>query len=61
MERLMLTVSEVADCLHISRNKVYELLYSGALTSAKIGAARRIPVAALREFVTASTDPDRLP
>lgn len=59
MERLMLTVSEVADCLHISRNKVYELLYSGALASAKIGASRRIPVAALREFVAASTDPDR--
>ena len=34
MERLLLTVSEVAESLHLSRNKVYELLYSGALASA---------------------------
>ncbi len=55
----MLTVSEVAESLHVCRNKVYELLYSGALVSVKIGTSRRIPVVALHEYVAACSDPDR--
>jgi excisionase family DNA binding protein len=51
MERLLLTVPEVAAALSLGRNKVYELIYSGALTSVKIGTARRVPALALREFV----------
>ena len=58
MERLLLTVSEVAESLHLSRNKVYELLYSGALASAKIGGCRRVSVAALHDYIASIQDPE---
>ena len=51
LEDRMYTVDEVRDLLRLSRSKVYELLQTGELASIKIGAARRIPAKALREFV----------
>jgi excisionase family DNA binding protein len=50
--KLLLTVSEAASVLGISRSVVYELLLAGKIRSIKIGRSRRIPFAVLEEFVT---------
>jgi excisionase family DNA binding protein len=51
MEKLLLSPSEAAAYLSIGRSKVYELMRLGELRSVKIGGSRRIPRAALGEFV----------
>lgn len=51
MDKLLLTPEEAADRLSVGRSKVYELIGSGRLRSVRIGASRRIPAAALVEFV----------
>ncbi len=51
MEKLLLTAEEAAEVLGVSRTKVFELMHSRALRSVKIGGSRRIPAAALREYV----------
>ncbi len=56
--RLLLTPEEAADRLALSRTTIYELIRTGELRSVKIGRARRIPVAALGEYVTGLFDPD---
>ena len=43
---------DAARALGVSRTKVYELMRSGALRSVRVGGLRRVPVAALNEFVT---------
>jgi excisionase family DNA binding protein len=50
---LLLTLKEAGDSLRISRPKLYELMAAGQLRSVKIGGSRRIPTAALAEFVAA--------
>ena len=52
MTRLLLTVPEAAEALAISRSKLYELLTSGAIVSIRIGGSRRIPLAALEEYIS---------
>lgn len=49
--KLLLTISEVAFRLGLGRSFIYELVMKGEIKSLKIGRARRIPVAALDEFV----------
>ena len=51
MDRLLLTPSEAADLLGLSKSYIYELLASNALPSITIGRARRIPRHALEDFV----------
>lgn len=51
MDKLLLTPEEAAERLSVGRSKVYELIGSGRLRSVRIGASRRIPAAALVEFV----------
>jgi excisionase family DNA binding protein len=46
------TVEEVAEILHIGRDKVYQLLRTGQLRSIKIGNSRRITSQQLAEFIT---------
>jgi len=48
---LLLTAEQAASALSICRTKVYELLRTGQLESVQIGSSRRIPVAALDEYV----------
>jgi excisionase family DNA binding protein len=48
---LLYTVERAAERLEISRTTVYELIRAGALESIKIGGARRIPAAALHDYV----------
>lgn len=50
-DKLLLTPEEAADVLSIGRSKLYELLATGALESVAIGSCRRIPRAALADFV----------
>jgi excisionase family DNA binding protein len=45
------TVEQVAEMLHIGRDKVYYLLRTGQLRSIKIGKLRRITQQHLAEFV----------
>lgn len=49
--KLLLTVTEAAAALGLSRSVVYELTAAGALESVTIGRSRRVPVAALHDFV----------
>jgi len=51
MDKLLLTPEETAGVLGICRSKVYELLRAGVIESVRIGASRRIPVAAVEEYV----------
>ncbi|MFH9247066.1 helix-turn-helix domain-containing protein [Streptomyces lydicus] len=47
----LLTVKEVMARLRLGRSTVYDLIRSHRLASITIGRSRRIPVAAVREFV----------
>lgn len=49
--RLLLTVEETADALHIGRSKVFDLIRCGDLDSVKIGRLRRVPATALDAFM----------
>lgn len=49
--RLLLTPLQAGAALGISRTRVFALLASGELESVQLGRSRRIPVAALEEFV----------
>ena len=59
MEKLLFSPAEVAAYLSIGRSKVYELMRLGQLQSVKIGASRRIPQAALADYIAALTDGPR--
>ena len=48
---MLVRPEDAARVLGVGRTKVYELMRSGALRSVRVGGLRRIPVAALDEFV----------
>jgi excisionase family DNA binding protein len=49
--KVLLSVSEAATALSLSRSVLYELLMRGEVLSIKIGRSRRVPVKALHDFV----------
>jgi excisionase family DNA binding protein len=49
--KLLLTVEEAAARLSVGRPKMWQLVMRGEVLSVKIGASRRVPVAALAEYV----------
>lgn len=49
--KVLVTVEEAAILLSLGRTMVYELVRRGDLASIKVGRTRRIPYAALLEFV----------
>jgi excisionase family DNA binding protein len=51
----LLTVDEAATALSLSRTAVYELMRTGELGSVRIGARRRLPVAAIDAYVAQLT------
>jgi len=51
VDQLLLTPEHAAELLAVGRTKLYELLRTGELESVRIGAARRIPAAALTAYV----------
>lgn len=57
IEPLLVRVEEAARILSLSRSTIYEMMDAGELPSVRRGAARRIPVAALREWVSRQIGP----
>lgn len=55
LEPLLVRVEEAARLLSLGRSTVYELMDSGELPSVRCGAARRIPIAALRKWIEEHT------
>jgi excisionase family DNA binding protein len=53
MDKLLLKPEEAAELLGVGRSRVYDLMRSHLLLSVKIGRSRRVPAAALRDYVTA--------
>jgi excisionase family DNA binding protein len=53
-DRLLLRVPEAAELLGVSRSRAYELVYSGEIPAIRLGKSLRIPLQALREWVTRS-------
>ncbi len=51
LQPLLLTPSEAARRLSIARSSLYELLLTGEIVSLKIGRSRRVPLAALAEYI----------
>jgi excisionase family DNA binding protein len=49
---VLLTVEEAARAMAVGRTTVFQLLAAGSLRSVKIGTARRIPLDAIRDFVS---------
>ena len=50
------TVEQVAEMLHVGRDKVFYLLRTGQLRSVKIGKLRRITEQQLAEFIASLND-----
>ncbi|GAB3216826.1 helix-turn-helix domain-containing protein [Mycolicibacterium hippocampi] len=53
---LLLTVSEAAGALRISRSSIYRLFDAGELAWVQIGAARRVISAEIHRFTAAHTE-----
>ena len=53
---LLLTVSEAAAALRISRSSIYRLFESGELGWVQIGASRRVTSAEIHRFIAAHTE-----
>jgi excisionase family DNA binding protein len=51
-ERWLLRPEEAAARLNVSRTKVYELMARGDLESVRVDGCRRVPVEALRDYIT---------
>ena len=51
LQPLLLTPVEAARRLSIARSSLYELLLTGEIVSLKIGRSRRVPLAALAEYI----------
>lgn len=56
--KVLLTVDEAARALSVGRTTLYGLLADGRLPSVRIGRARRVSAAALRDFAESLTRPD---
>ena len=57
MEKLLLRVAEAAELASVGRTKAYELIGSGEWPVVRVGAAVRVPLAGLRAWVEAQTQP----
>ncbi len=55
MDRLLVRPSEAAELLGLGRSKVYELVAAGEIPAVRIGKSVRIPMEALRQWVTTHT------
>lgn len=51
MDKLLLTIPEVAGQLNLGRSLVYLLIMRGEIDSIKVGRARRVPAEALERFI----------
>lgn len=60
-ERRVFSVVEAAAVLGISRSKLYEFIAAGEIRSIRIGRLRKIPVAAIDEFIASRVSASRVP
>ena len=51
MEKSFLSVTDIAELLHVSRSRAYQLLSSGEVPNTRVGGRIRVPVAAWNEWV----------
>ncbi len=51
MNKILLSVDEMAELLSIGRSKAYALVQDGTLPSLRIGRSVRIPLSALEDWV----------
>ena len=51
MDKQLLKVEEAAQLLSLGRSKLYQLVLAGAIPSVRIGRSRRVPVAAIEEYI----------
>ncbi|MGH9064693.1 MAG: helix-turn-helix domain-containing protein [Acidimicrobiales bacterium] len=58
MDKLLLTPEDAAEVLSIGRTKLYELLAAGLIGSVRIGGCRRVPTAALADYVSRLSLPE---
>jgi len=56
MEQLLYTPEQAAEVLNIGRSTIYDLMRMRLIPSVKIGRARRIPAAAVRDYVERLTE-----
>jgi excisionase family DNA binding protein len=52
---LLMTISEVAQALRVSKVSVYRMVHSGALSSVRINHAIRVPAEVVASYLTANT------
>jgi excisionase family DNA binding protein len=48
---LLVRIEEAARLLCLGRSTVYEMIYKGDIPSVKYGSARRIPLAAIEQWI----------
>lgn len=53
----LLTISEVANVLRVSKMTIYRLVHDGQLPSMRIGKSLRVPVSALDAYLSQAADP----
>jgi excisionase family DNA binding protein len=54
MDRLLVSVEEAAELLHVGRSTIYDLIRMRILPSVRIGRCRRIPLDGLRKLIADS-------
>lgn len=52
----LLTISEVANVLRVSKMTIYRLVHDGQLPSMRIGKSLRVPVSALDAYLSQAAD-----
>lgn len=55
IEKMLLRPREVAEATGYSRSKTYALIASGDIPSMKVGRSLRVPVDALRQWISQQT------
>lgn len=51
-DRLLLRPAEAGEAIGVSRSKAYELIAAGTIPSVKVGGCVRVPVDALKTWIT---------
>lgn len=61
MEKVFLTVPELAQILNVGRSTAYDLVLRGQIVSVKLGKCRRVPVSEVEKYVQRLVQESALP